>query len=895
MKKTNHLRLLFLLSLFSLFITTGVNSQNFVEIGSGVVSTTLPPYTIWNYSWSGQIYNHTALGAAKSITKIGLNCVSGNRTVTNQKIYMKLSTDAVFSNANYENPTANGYTLVYDGPITFNLGWTEIQLIAPFAYDGTKNIIIFWENRSGVQSYTGPNFTSTSSTINDTKDFGQDATFPGVGTSGYLNPYPSALPNMRFYYTSTGPATPSTPIPADNAKRVFVSTHLSFTLGANTTSYDLYFGLSEATMTKVVDNAPCTAGVYSYTPAALLTGATSYFWKVVAKNGATSEVGPVWDFLTEPVVYSFPYTQTFEDSTIFNSYPNDPLWIINPEFSWYRSNEIVHSGLSSAKSFSLSTTSTNIMQSQRFILPASQKLSFFWKNADAKVPNHDTTYVQVSTNEGQSWITLGILCAPVASGWEEKSYDISPYAGNNFYFRFKYRTDKTTSAESIFIDDLSITQISGTSSLSVTPSTQNVTSPLGTTSFTVTSNIAWTAVSDQTWCTVTPSGTNNGTIQANYLENTSTTPRTANITVSGVGVAPVTVSVVQAGVSLALAVTPANQNVPYTTGSTNFTVTSNVNWTAISNSTWCTVTPSGTGNGTLTANYTENTDPAQRIANITVSAPGIADVIVTVTQNAFASTLTVSPSNQNVTSAAGVTSFTVTSNSAWTISSDASWCTVPASGTGNNNFNATYEENTTINQRIANITVSVPGIANVVVTVTQAGKTPVLNVTPALQQVSASAGSTSYTVTCNGDWSVQANASWVTVPANGSGNGTLNVQYDANSGAERMADITITTAGLAPVVVQLKQDQFIGIDNLNLDQFNVYPNPSTGLFTLKNNSSSLINVSLEVVNQSGNVVLSTGEIALGEYVIDLTNLPKSMYFLRIKGHNGVASYKLVTK
>lgn len=154
--------------------------------------------------------------------------------MTNQKIYMKLTSDAVFNNANYENPTANGYTLVYDGSITFSLGWNEIQLIAPFAYDGTQNIIVFWENRWG-QSY-GPNFTSTSSTINDTKNCGNDASFPGVGFSGYLNPYPSALPNMRFYYTSTGPATPSNPIPADNAKRVFVSTHLNFTLGANTTS-----------------------------------------------------------------------------------------------------------------------------------------------------------------------------------------------------------------------------------------------------------------------------------------------------------------------------------------------------------------------------------------------------------------------------------------------------------------------------------------------------------------------------------------------------------------------------------------------------------------------------------------------------------------------------------
>lgn len=271
------------------------------------------------------------------------------------------------------------------------------------------------------------------------------------------------------------------------------------------------------------------------------------------------------------------------------------------------------------------------MQSQRFILPANHKLTFFWKNYDAKVPNHDTTYVQVSVNEGQTWSTLGILCAPTSSGWEEKSYDLTPYAGNNFYFRYRYRTDKTTSAESIIIDDITISPISGASTLSVSPATQNVLSTSGSTSFTVTSNISWTAVSDQTWCTVTPSGSGNGTIQANYLENTSTTPRTANITVSGIGVSPVVVTVVQAGVASSLAVSPANQSVPYTSGSTSFTVTSNVNWTAVSNSTWCTVTPSGTGNGTLTANVTENTDIALRVANITVSGPCVADVIVTVT------------------------------------------------------------------------------------------------------------------------------------------------------------------------------------------------------------------------------------------------------------------------
>ncbi|HML86156.1 MAG TPA: T9SS type A sorting domain-containing protein, partial [Bacteroidales bacterium] len=63
----------------------------------------------------------------------------------------------------------------------------------------------------------------------------------------------------------------------------------------------------------------------------------------------------------------------------------------------------------------------------------------------------------------------------------------------------------------------------------------------------------------------------------------------------------------------------------------------------------------------------------------------------------------------------------------------------------------------------------------------------------------------------------------------------------------------------------------------------------------KNYSNSQINAAIEVINQSGTTVLSVPEVSLGEFVIDLTNLPKSMYFLRIKTQNGVASFKLISK
>ncbi|MBK7028550.1 MAG: hypothetical protein IPH45_04820 [Bacteroidales bacterium] len=239
--------------------------QNYVEIGTGTVSNTMPVYSYWNYSWSALIYNQSALGEAKSITKIGLNCTNGPKTVTNQKIYFKLSSNSTFAAANYEDPLNTGYTLVFQGDLTFQTGWNEITLLTPIPYDGIQNIIFHWENRWGT-SY-GPVFNFTTSVINDNKNCGNDVNFPPPSQTGYLNPYPSSLANMRFYYAGSGPATPTNPIPADNATVVSIATDLNWTLGANTTHYDLFFGTDPQNLPMVVNNAPAIPGVN--TPRAL--------------------------------------------------------------------------------------------------------------------------------------------------------------------------------------------------------------------------------------------------------------------------------------------------------------------------------------------------------------------------------------------------------------------------------------------------------------------------------------------------------------------------------------------------------------------------------------------------------------------------------------------------
>jgi len=170
-----------------------------------------------------------------------------------------------------------------------------------------------------------------------------------------------------------------------------------------------------------------------------------------------------------------------------------------------------------------------------------------------------------------------------------------------------------------------------------------------------------------------------------------------------------------------LVVTPPNQNVSATAGSTNFAVVSNTNWSASSNQTWCTVTTSGSGNGTITANYALNSSTSSRVATITVSASGVSNQVVTVTQAGAAKTIAVTPPSQVVSESAGSTDFSVTSNSDWTTSSDATWCTVTNSGSGNGTIMATFEANSSHTGRTANITVSVSGVTPVIVQVIQDG------------------------------------------------------------------------------------------------------------------------------------------------------------------------------
>ena len=452
-----------------------------------------------------------------------------------------------------------------------------------------------------------------------------------------------------------------------------------------------------------------------------LSASTTYHIRAYATNGNGTFYGDDLQFTTScGIVSTLPFTEGFETSaTRPNCWTEDNT---NPAWQFIAGNggsnpSAAHTGVRDAclKDNSAASNLNKLITPVMNLSGYTNVQLTFWLFMQSWSGDQDELTVYYRTSLTGSWISLQNYNTSITT-WSQKTIALNTTSAE-FQVAFE---GNAKYGYGVCIDDISITG-TALATLSVAPANQNVTPPAGTTDFTVTCSTTWTAVSDATaWCTVTPSGSGNGTIVATYAENTTASQRIANITVSAPSATPQMVTVTQSGVAPTLSVVPSNQNVTSPAGSTSFTVTSNASWTVTSDASWCTPTLSGSGNGTIAANYTENPATTTRIASLTVTVSGLPAQVVTVTQEGAVPTLVVTPPNREVTQFAGSTDFTVTSNSSWTAASDASWCTVTPSGTGNGTIVADYSANPNNTIRVASITVSVPGITPVPVTVTQA-------------------------------------------------------------------------------------------------------------------------------------------------------------------------------
>lgn len=258
--------------------------------------------------------------------------------------------------------------------------------------------------------------------------------------------------------------------------------------------------------------------------------------------------------------------------------------------------------------------------------------------------------------------------------------------------------------------------------------------------------------------------------------------------------------------------------------------------------------------------------------------------------------LAVTPSNQNVGSAAGTTNFSVTSNSAWSTSSNKTWCTVsPASGNGNGILTATFSENPTMMTRIATITITVSGISPQTVTVTQDGASAMLMVSPDNQNVTSSSGSALFDVTSNADWTAESSESWCTATPAGTGNGTITATFTENTSAQqRVAEITVTADGTVTQIVTVTQEgSSLGIDPRNATSFSVFPNPTSGMFTLLPGELSNTNMEVCILDLTGKTMRSEIISGSDSYRMNIGDLPEGIYFVRVKDGETVQTRRMI--
>ena len=133
--------------LVALIATTGAWAD-VIEVGVDGEMTIgyLPSYSLYNYSLTQQIYTPAEIGCSGTIN--GISFYSGGSTTRNLDIYMLHGKTSDFESGGAYSVTASD--LVFSGDVTWVAGgWTSITLDTPFAYNGSDNLVLVVNDKTG--------------------------------------------------------------------------------------------------------------------------------------------------------------------------------------------------------------------------------------------------------------------------------------------------------------------------------------------------------------------------------------------------------------------------------------------------------------------------------------------------------------------------------------------------------------------------------------------------------------------------------------------------------------------------------------------------------------------------------------------------------------------------
>jgi hypothetical protein len=317
------------------------------------------------------------------------------------------------------------------------------------------------------------------------------------------------------------------------------------------------------------------------------------------------------------------------------------------------------------------------------------------------------------------------------------------------------------------------------------------TATTGTVTVTTLSGCTWSAISGAQWVSITNGQNRNGpgSITYNAQANTTTSPRTATLTIASQSFV-----LTQAGGPCNYSVSPATESVPDTGGNRSVTVTAQDGcaWSATSGASWITITSGGSGDGDGNIQYQvqANTSTSPRNGSIAVAGR-----VVAITQLGAPCSFNTSPGSVSLGSgtASGAVTVSTQNGCSWNTTNSTTWIhlTGNTSGTGSGSVNYSVDANPGATQRNAVVT-----IAGRPFTVTQAGVPCAFQISPTGTSIVAAAtsGSVSVTTTNGCSWQTQSNVPWITASGGGTASGNATYNVAANPGTTPRTG-TVTIAG----------------------------------------------------------------------------------------------------
>ena len=422
-------------------------------LGNGTSTTSyFPTYSLYNYSYTQQIFTPTELGGGGVLNSIAVMPTTVN---SQRNIEIYVGHVNVATSSSWLNPA--DLTLVYTGTTQFVVNqWYTFEFDTPFAYNGSDNLLIVFRDQTGT--WTSSNaFQCTSGTSGVSCYVYQDGSAYTVppSTSGTSS---SNRNNMIFNFMACAQtATCAAPyVLVDNVEATEVT--VNWIPGYGETSWDVEYRLGgDSTWTTAEYSTSATS--YTFTN---LTPSTDYEFRVV--NDCTDTIFATVVTVTTPCLpETIPFYEDFESYATGSGN-------LNMGSCWYTR----HLGYSSGAYPYVNTLGHNSSKSLYFYYAYSNSYASWItlpQMADS-LRNLELSFWEYKTSDNYGLIEVGIMTDPTNINTFVPVKTVQPTANSvweNFLVNFRNYNGpegritlmmRTSSSYYAYVDDIEVSRYS---------------------------------------------------------------------------------------------------------------------------------------------------------------------------------------------------------------------------------------------------------------------------------------------------------------------------------------------------------------------------------------------------------------------------------------------------